>query len=646
MRNYFKLLLLFLVFLTFGCAPFISTDFDDKYSLSQEYKIQNQTYERLQEMPRIDSAFYLEKNDFSLLLGKTYKDFLDTFTKLDAPSFSKASFGNIKISLSKGQVRSKISFSFVVDSLGKEVFGHLMANHTLKAGKNKFIINTKFDEIVLEGIDKTEALEDKNENKDLIEASIKSFLHTINIEVINMPLKIDVDMNILSGINGKDIFVSNDYKLHSAAPVNMQTKMQIYVPYISEKGVVLLGSCELKEGTPYHYDKDLKQLKEEIRRYIDSALNENMGIDLDILQKYSSYYVSKRYLSAQMNRSLSKMDLRVINKFFLKIPEEKKSIEKNINFFDKSRLPSCEGVKVDCNQGLSSCNRQCDEKYGIQTCAPCNDLNNPFSQVRCMSKYEACKSKEELNLYECNKRENRCELENFKRIESCETQNLERVSICKEDKEKLSFINDEITLAGLKIDFDILNSYAVQRINKISFDKDFLKLRVNKAVHISVDSKLRTHLLDNTIDDINCSLKMDGALLTHSQLDYVEQNTEVSLSTQRQSEGKMLIKAISKPTFIGVVLKNSPYEALMKTDAFKLQCYYKNMPMQEVPSAELFRVKDIPPSWNIMTGQLELGFEEEILSFVIRPVQINKSIYFYPTMENRAISFSRQTPFF
>jgi len=648
MKNYFKYLFILLTIFIIGCTPTTSPDFDGDYTQTQLQERQrlNKTYELLQSMKAFDAALYLNKTDFSALIDKTFSNFQKHFTSLDAPGFSKASFGKIRLELSSGEIRSQVNFSFEVDALQREIFGHLISRHTLSAGKNRFVLNTNFDEIVLDRIDDSLSLEENSENKVLIAKSVKNFLHTLNIEIINMPLVIEVDMNILQGVNGKDIVVSKDYKLHSASAVNMQTKMESYVPYICEKGVALIGASEIKEGRTYKYEDNLGVLKNKLQLKIDTALDESMGISLDTLQKYSSYYVSKGYISQQMNKALAKTDLRTIHKFFLKIPDEDKGIHKNIYFFDKAQLPSCDGVKQDCSALLKDCNRQCTKKYGGQSCKRCDKMNNPFEQVRCMSELESCKTKDDLHLYECHKREDRCGVENEEIRTECEVKNLTKVSMCKEDKEKLLFVNDEIVLAQLQLEFDIVNSYAVQRVHRISFDKELNSLEVSRDIHVSVDSKLGIDLINSHEDDINCSLKMTEALLTHSETDYVNETREISLLTQRTKDGKMMIKAISKPTFKSIVFKTKAYDKLLENENFKVECTYQNMPIQEIAKTGLLKPKDIPHSLNIMQGELELEFDEEELTFVISAVRLDKDILFYPTMENKAIGFSRQAHFY
>jgi len=648
MNLYSKFLLLTLSLILTACSPRPVNQEHVVYSQEelQKRKQLNQTYKLLNEMHGIDAAFYLNKADFSNVVNRTFNDFTKHFSSLDAPAFSKPLFGRMKIELEDHKIRSRVSFSFEVDALNREIFGHLSAHHTLKAGKNMFVINTEFDEIVLDKIDESQPLEDNSKNKKLIASAVKSFLHNLNVEIINMPLFIKVDMNILEGVHGKDIVKAKDYTLHSASGINMHTKMDSYVSYVNEKGVVLLGTLEHTTNKAFKAEKNLQELEKSLHKKLDEDLLSFMGIDLDTLQKYSSYYLSKHYLSKQMNKALVKMDLRTINKFFLKVPLEESHFKQNVYFFNKEQLPSCQGIKEDCSKRLNVCKRQCAVKYGVHSCVQCEDMSNPFEQVRCMSKLEACKSKEELHLYECNKHEDRCEVDNVEIKTSCEVENIEKVSVCKEDKEKLLFINDEIVLAQMKFDFNIANSYAVQRIRNIKFDSKLKTLDVSRDMHISVDSKLKASFENSRINDINCSLKMKEKLLTHSEADFVNQVRTLNVLTQRSKDGKLMIKAMSKPIFMSIQTNNKPYDRLMKNQDFQLQCYYKNMPLKPISNSKLLSKKNIPYSLNAILGEIELAFEEEELSFLVSPVILNNDIMFYPTMEEKSISFSRQAHFY
>ncbi len=649
LKTSFHCIYIFFFFSLFinGCSPLLEPVQERDYSLEelQEFESLKKKNEIFNRMKGIDAALFFSKEDFSVLVDKSFEKFSQHFTDLEGPDFSNVSFAGIELELGNQKISSKIKFSFEVDALKRKLFGHLRAEHILKAGKNAFFLNTNFDEIILEGIEEIKPLEKNSQNRDFIASSVKSFMHTLNIEIINMPLRVPVNMNILSNVNGKDIVSSSDYKLHSARAVNMQTKMEVYLPYICAKGVTFLGSGELQTLKEEKFE-DLILLRDRLNKKIDLSLGENMGISFDTLQKYSSFYISKTYLSKKMNLALVNMDLRMINKSFIQIPEEDRGLKKEIYFFNKDSLPPCSDVKKDCLKLLHSCDLQCELKFGVNRCEKCEQIVNPFEKVRCMSKSEACKSKEELHIYECHKHENRCELKNSKIQSACDIQNLEEIEVCKEKKEKLLFVNDEIVLGQLNLDFDLSNSYVVQRIKQVVFDKELDSLDVIRDIHISVDSKLQLTFKNSQHNDINCSLQIDEALLTHSQADHLQEIRNLPLLTQNQEDGKMLIKAISKEDFLTSQLHNKPYEKLIKTKKFSLQCTYQGMPMKPINADKLLAKKDIPYELNAMLGEVELQFEKEELSFAVSPVQLADDIFLYPTMESKAIGFSRQAHFY
>ncbi|MDF1882144.1 hypothetical protein JHD50_12690 [Sulfurimonas sp. MAG313] len=648
MNLFLKSSLFILLFILSACTPKLGVQADASYTQAQldERKTLNETYESLQHINNIDAALYLNSEDLSKTIEKEFESFTKRFIKLDAPGFSKASFGRINVILKGSGIYSKVDFSFEVDSLKRIIYGHLNAKHSIKAGKNTFIINTSFDDIVLDKIDQSQKLEENNENKELIASAVQSFLHILRIEIINLPLRLEVDMNSLQGINGKDIFSSNDYKLHTASAINMQTKMQTYFSYINEKGLILLGSSEFKEFNNYLEHIDLVELKSILDDEIDLMLTESMGVSLEVLQKYSSYYLSKSYLSQQMSKSLAKMDLRVINKFFLNIPKEEQKFQKSIYFFDKDNLPSCQGVTSKCSKLLHSCHLQCKVKFGIHECIQCDDINNPFGKVRCLSELEACKTKEDLNLYECNKKEDSCKVENIEIKTQCEVENLARISLCQEDKDALKFINDEILLTKLNFDFNIASSYAVQRIKSIQFSKDLNKVKINRDLHVSVNSNLSIDTLRTSVKDLRCVLAIKRPLRTHSQVDFINQVKEITLSIQRLENGNIELKAVSQPHTINVNMKINPYDKLMDDKPSHLNCYYKFMPMQAIASRSLLEKKDIPSQLQAILGYIEIKFDKEELSFLILPVKLNTNTIFYPTIENKAIIFSRQAHFY
>ena len=142
MNSYLKIFLLPLLILLTACSPKPLENEDFPYSKAQLEKLKslNKDYQTLSEMQGIDAALYLNKVDFTDIVNNTFTDFTQHFTRLDAPAFSKPSFGRIKIDLKDQKISSRVNFSFEADSLKREIFGHLSAKHTLQAGKNKFII--------------------------------------------------------------------------------------------------------------------------------------------------------------------------------------------------------------------------------------------------------------------------------------------------------------------------------------------------------------------------------------------------------------------------------------------------------------------------------------------------------------------------
>ncbi|MBE0498128.1 MAG: hypothetical protein IBX43_02670 [Campylobacterales bacterium] len=598
-------------------------------------------------MQAIDAALYLNQTDFSALVRKSFEDFSQRLAGMESEEFSKVTLGEINLHFSDQQLLSQTDFSFEMPSLNIKLCGRLNAEHSLHAGADEFILKTSFDEIIFESIDEKEAPEENRENKRHIASAVKKFMHSINLEIINTPLHIPVDMNILSSINGKDILRSANYKFHSANPVNVQTKMQIYLPYITPKGVVLLGSSQLKEseaeGVP---GNDLEALSAALQEQINLGLSESMEISLDTLQKHSSYYMSKAYLARQMNLSLDTTDLRMINSFFLKIPEQEQRFSKEIYFFGKEQSPSCEKLRVDCREQLLSCDLNCSENYGVHKCVSCEGIKNPFEKVRFMSRHEACKTQQELRLYECHKEENRCAVKNAEIETKCEVENLERVARCNEKKEKLLFANGETVLSKILFSFKVDSSYAVQRIRRINFDPDLKSLKTLRDIHISVDSRLTVKAEKSSIPDIECRLGISGPVLTHSQSDYVAQEKELLLSSQRSKEGKLLLKAMRQPDFLSVHLNSSAYEQLLASEGFVLRCDYQTIRMEPISAQKLLRRKDIPYALSALLGEIELEFEEEELSFGISPVKLGEDIILYPVMEKKAIGFSRQRGFF
>lgn len=598
-------------------------------------------------MEGVDVVLYLSKEDFSDVVSQSFDRFVEHFSHLDAAGFSDVSFGHLKIELLGQSIVSEVAFSLEIDALKRKIFGHVRSHHTLSAGKDEFVLSTTFDEIVLDGFDLSEAPEENSENRQIIATSVKGFLHMLNGEILNAPLNIPVDMNILQNINGRDIFASRDHTLHSAKSVNVPTKMKAYLPYVCEKGVAFIGASNVnKVSGRDNQPVDDMHLHESLKAGIDRELREKMGISLDTLQKHSSYYASKSYLARQMNYALEHTDLRLIKKFFLSIDESDQNMSKEIYFFNKGSLPACEGVKEDCSSRLKTCQRQCSKTYGIHSCQQCAGITNPFSHVRCMSALEKCKTKEELHLYECHKRENRCEEENLQIRNRCEIENLEKVAVCKEKKEELVFEDDHLLLTALHVSFDIANSYLVQKVGNIRFDETLSSLEVKREIHLSVDSRVELALKGTHSPDVNCSLGMREALLTHSVFDTAQESKTLPLLSQRRTDGTLMLISVDTASFLDVRLNNTPYERLLGRDDFSLECSYQGMDLSPIKAEKLLRREEIPSELAAMFSEITLEFDEESFTFPISPVKIAEDIYLYPTMEKQAIGFSRQAHFY
>lgn len=259
-----------------------------------------------------------------------------------------------------------------------------------------------------------------------------------------------------------------------------------------------------------------------------------------------------------------------------------------------------------------------------------------------MSDLEACKSKEELHLYECLKEENRCTVANMKSDDICRKENLEGTAQCEDKKERLQFTNDRLELAQLHLSLGISNSYAIQRIHSMRFDKDFSGLEVQRNLHVSVDSSLKSALENAGIEDMNCTLTRELPLFVHSSADRMNILRRVPIFTEYRSDGSMMIKAKSREKVMPITLKNSPYERLLASQGFLLSCRYQNMPLSEITAKDLLSSGEIGDSLNAMSKQVPLTFEEEELLFRISPVKIGKDLLFYPSMQDKAIGFNRQ----
>lgn len=632
-----------------GCVPIL--DFDDEFdynpSKTRELEELNKTYDLYNRIEEIDVALYLNKKDFSSLVNNSFSQFSEHFTSLKAGEFSKVSFESMKFHFSHQQLVSKTGFSLKVDGLKRVIFGHIKAQHRFEAGLNKFIVKTDFDEIVLEGIDKTNSLDKESENAKLVEQAVKNFMHRLNGEIIHSPLSIPVDLNILSSIKEKEIFFSPEYKLHSAKAMNMSTKMQIYIPYINEEGVMFFGSNRLKaRSEKLKKGTDIKKISLELREKINSSLHKNMDISIRRLQENTSYYISKSYLSAQMNASLKVTDLRTINKFFLRLDEKDQNLSKDIYLSDKNTLPSCSGLAKDCAKALPACNRNCSVNYGVHKCLRCDTISNPFEKVRCLSETEACKTKEELHLYACLKDDNRCEDENIKLKAQCALENTGLIGQCEEKKKKLQFKDDEIELARLQLKFDISNSYVIQRIYRMQFDEVFSRLAVNRNIHVSVDSSVNTAIENKSNEDIKCTLHNNSPLFSHAFSDYVNQTSILPVFTQTLSNGTLMIKAKSSKALMKVKLENRPFDELQNSDRLSLSCQYQNMPLVEMNKLAVLNEKDIPSSLGAMLGDVDLEFLPEEFSFSISTVKLANDMHLYPQMLDKAIGFEHQAQFY
>lgn len=624
-----------------ACAPlFDGREVQQSHFKQRELNEIKKAYSVFSSMQGIDVALHVNKSDLSSLANKSFEHFLTNFDELHAGEFSNVSFGQLKLDLGAQLIMSELGFTFQVDALKLKIYGHVRGKHSFVVGRDEFVLSANFDEIIIDRVEDNTALDHSEENRHLISSSVKSFMHTLNMQMSNSPLSIPVDLNILKDINGKDILSSPDYKLHSAKPVNILTKMKVYVPYIYEGGVVFLGASEIKkskvsviEGTDYLWSN--------FKNKIDLELDKSMGISLDTLQDETSYYVSKSYLSKQMNAALKNIDLRSIKKSFLQIKEKDRAFSKDIHFSQEYRIPSCEDVKQDCSKTLQSCERRCDLNYGIHKCGDCATLNNPFEKERCISKQESCKTREELNLYECSKNEEKCRLEKDEIRKVCEIENRSLVAQCQDKKEKLLFVNDEIILARLNLSLDVVNSYAVQRIRTIDFDQNMERLEVSRDLHISMDTRLKLGVKNNIGSDINCSIKMSEPLFTHSQSDYAGLKKGLSLVAQTLSNRYMVIKGVSRPYMMKVQFKKTPYERFILDDELLLSCSFMKIPLPSLTKGTFLQAKEVPKELSAVIGKVELKFEAEELSFVISPVKLDTDTVLFPMMDSKAIVFSK-----
>ncbi len=647
MYYYLKhIFLLIATLLISACTPLFEDQFRDYSHDEHAQAIQLQkAHADLMRIKDIDIALHLNKELFSGLANRSFKAFNDTFKTLHSGEFSNVSFGEIEFYLSRQQALSKLEFSFEVDALERKVFGYIKAKHRLSAGRDEFLIDTNFDEIVIERIENDEIFKKNSAKSHLISSSVKSFMKALNTEMLHSPLSIPVDMNVLKEINGKKMFYASDYKLHSARPLHMLTKMKMYMPYIYEEGVVFLGASELKTIQEKNSsESNTETLWRGLKDKIDRALDHSMGVSLETIQKSSSCYISKAYLSKQMNLSLKKMDLRVIKKPLVKLAGKRNSFSKEMVLEDKKGLPACDEAKRDCSSLMQSCERACTRNYGAHNCEDCSTLN-PFERVRCVSRQEACKSKEELLMYECKRSEQRCQQKNDESSRQCEIENSRLVSQCVEKKENLAFEGGSLTFAKLAFNFDVINAYAVQRIRNIVFDDTFDTLEISKDIHVSMDSRTRLDLLDAEESDFNCSLAIKEPLFTHSYADHTGERKRLSLCTKSLDNGFLSIKAKVQAHNMTINLSHSPYENLLSGDTFSLHCLYQDIPMSSLSKNSLLKKEEIPPALQAMTGELELIFETEVISFLIAPISLHKDTLLYPSMDIKAVSFRDENLF-
>ena len=649
MKQFFSFLQLILIFsltlLITACAPKLNKPKEAKRIEVHQRDIKDlqTTYEAYEKLNGIDVSVFLKKQDLNELINDSFTHFGKNFSETNSTTFTNVFFGKIKLTISQQSLRSEFPFSFEFNEHKQKIFGHIKAHHVVKAGLNQFILETNFNNVVLDKVAGT-SLEENDESAQVIRTAVESFVHTLKVEILNTPLSFDVDMNILSGIDANNIYKAQDYSTHLAQAIEIKTKMKAFVPYFSKEGLLILGTSKTKEGK--QSTQSVNELPLHLEKQINSGLMLSMGMSLEQVQKYSSYYISKKYIAEQMNSAFAYMDMRVINKFFMKVAKNDQNISKSIYFFDKETLPACTGLQEDCKLNLKICNKHCPMKYGIQNCSSCEEMNNPFEKVRCLSKIESCRSSQEKLLYQCHKNENSCVAQNREDEKNCEIANVEKVSICKEKKEEMIFINDEIVLAKLNLNFSIPSSYAVQRLRSIRFNDKLTQLEVTRNLHLSMESKISVLMEMNSYEDLNCSFRMNKPLQIHSERDYVNQKRELNILNQTLSDGRLKLSVISKANFMSSELKNSPFDALIKSKEFALSCLYQGMPMPAISAEELLHKKEVPYVLNPMLAEIELPFQEEELSFIIMPVKLGSDILLYPTLEQKAIGFSRQAHFY
>ncbi len=640
LKNTFSLILF--TSLISGCTSLLSPEKYQSFEWGQKASTAlKNANENFGQMDGIDAVLFIPKNELNLHISDSLDKLSSSFAETKNEGFSNVSFSSVHFNIVQQQIFSSFSFSFNIDAIDQKVSGQIFAEHTFRAGCNQFILSSKFQKIETNSIQQKNEFSQSDENKKLIELSFESFLHLLNIKMSNSPLSIPVNMNILEGINGKDIVNAKTYKLHSAEPVNMLTKMKIYMPYMHDDGLVLLGSSELKQAKP-NIQHDMNVMARDLKNDINNELGKSLGISLDTLEKGPSYYISKAYLANQMNLALVNMDIRLINTSIIQQAEQyDKKLSKSIYLYDPARLPSCENIKQDCSSKLSSCDMKCSLNYGAEHCQDCSKINNPFEKVRCVSSQEACKTTQELHLYECNKNENRCEVKNDEIEKACEVDNILLMTQCQQKRDALNSHHEMIKLSDLNILFQPLNTYAVQAVHGLRFDEDLQGLEVSRDLHVSMDSRIKIQSTTKEHEDIECSIGLSKDVDTHSSSDLKDLNRRIKLFTQVRSDGYMLLKGIGETDFKTLTLVRSPFSNLIQDKDFYLSCTYQGMPIPKISGEELLNKQDIPYALNIMLGEMELTFEEEEFSFVISPVKLNFKTVLYPIMENKSIGFTQ-----
>ena len=643
-KNIFTLILL--SFLISGCTSLFSPEKNKPlvWKPKASKALQN-TDENFRQMAAIDAVLFIPKNDLNIHVSDSLNKILSIFKEIKTEDFSNVTFSSVDFTIVQQQIFSSFVFSFNIDGIKEKMSGRIFAEHSFRAGCDQFILSTEFQKIETDEIQQKKELSQSDENKALIASVFKRFLHLLKIEVLTTPLNIPVQMNILEGVNGKDILSTKDYKLRSAKPVNMLTKMRTYMPYMHKDGLALLGASELNQDT-VSTETDMNIMSENLNVDINKELDKSLGISLETLEKGVSYYISKAYLSKQMNLALVDMQISLVNPSIIKMDEHNHNISKSIYLDDKNLLPSCENIKEDCSSKLKTCDMKCPLNYGIEHCEDCSKINNPFEKVRCVSAQEACKTTQELHLYECNKNEDKCAVKNSEIERACEIDNAFLIAQCQEKKDALMSLQEIVELSNLNISFQPINAYAVQNVHELHFDNDLQVLAVSRDLHISMDSSLKVQSTTQEHKDIECSIRLSSDINVTSFSDLKGLTRQIKLFTRVRPDGHMLLKGIGETDFQTLTLLKSPFSQLIQNKDFSLECTYQGMPMSSISAQELLNKKDIPYALNIMLGEMELNFDEEEFTFVISPVRLNRETVLYPIMEDKSIGFTQQGKFY